>query len=107
MVELSINKTQLLPNTGIEDTVQIYTHDHSVNDNYNSLYYKIGSKNNTQQQQQYMFAGMVASSNSSTTPNEAVPGSLFLYSNGTNSTLQICVALDSDNSPIWKTVNLT
>jgi len=104
---LSINKTQLLPNTGIEDTVQIYTHDHSVNDNYNSLYYKIGSKNNTQQQQQYMFAGMVASSNSSTTPNEAVPGSLFLYSNGTNSTLQICVALDSDNSPIWKTVNLT
>ena len=46
-------------------------------------------------------------SNVLTDPTEAIPGMFSLYTSGSESSLKICVSINSENLPIWKTLTLT
>ena len=102
---ISLNQTDE-PTSGIKDTVQLFTNIHPINTNYSSLFFKIGTESTTQLTSKYMIPGMIVS-NVLNDPTEAIPGMFSLYTSGSESSLKICVSINSENLPIWKTVTLT
>ena len=108
---LVIKKSSNTIDSSSEDTVKIYTDDHSVNSAFSSLFMKWGSSLSTPHTTGYMIPGIYVNSDNTVVENitEAIPGMMRLYTGDSvnNASLQICVRLASDNTPIWKTITLT